>query len=228
MNWIDKLFPVVTLIIGWGISEYGKYSLERKNNGKKFKKLLFNLLELRWLLKKETDLNKDITTYIERLKEKLLKEFGAEAIEGIDMVKPIIIELLKNNIVEPNKIKNIEENIDLTINELSEIYPVFAYELSDKYKIKERLEAADKYFKEASELLENMPDELTNWVQPQLSQDLFLELDENIISIANNINRKTKKAIEKKLSYSNNNNFEEVDDFINQYIEKIKTMANNI
>ncbi|HED38741.1 MAG TPA: hypothetical protein ENI76_10945 [Ignavibacteria bacterium] len=228
MNWIDKLFPVITLILGWGISEFGKFSTERKNNRKKFKKLLFNLLELRWLLKREMELNNDITIYIERLKQKLSAEFGENAFEDaeMNMIKPMITEILKNKIVQPNKIKEIETNIDFTISELAEIYPIFAYELSGRYKIKERLENAENYFNEISEFIQEMPKEITEWIQPKLSNELFNEFDKYIIEIAKKISRKTKRNIEEKLSFNNENDTDEMDEFIDEYIEKIKTMAN--
>lgn len=227
MNWIDKLLPVVTLILGWGISEFGKYSTERKNNQKKFKKLLFNLLELRWLLKREMDLNNDITQYVERLKQKISAEFGEDAFEEseVNMIKPMITEILKNKIIQPNKIKEIETNIDSTINELAEIYPVFAYELSGRYKIKERLEAAESYFNEVSAFLEEIPKELTELIQPKLSNELLEELDEYTLGIAKKINRKTKRNIEEKFSIKNSDDTDEMDKFIDEYIERIKTMA---
>jgi hypothetical protein len=229
MNWIDKLLPIATLILGWGISEFGKFSTERENNTKKFKKLLFNLLELRWLLKREIDLNNEITLYIERFKQKISAEFGEDALGDaeVKVIKPMITEILKSKIVQPNKIKDIETNIDSTINELAEIYPVFAYELSGRYKIKERLERAESYFNEVSEFLEKMPKELTEWIQPKLSDELFEELDEYILGIAKKINRKTKRHIEEKFSANNSEDTYELDKFIDEMIEKIKTMANN-
>jgi len=231
MNWINKLLPVVTLILGWGISEFGKFSAERKNNIKKFKKLLINLLELRWLLKREIDLNNDITFYIGSLKQKIIANFGEDAFGDaeVNMIKPMIIEILKNKMVQPNKIKEIETNIDYTINELAEIYPVFAYELSGRFKIKERLEGAENYFSEVSEFIEEMPKELTEWIQPKLSNELFEELDEYILEIAKKINRKTKRDIEEKFSINNSDDTDEMDGFIDEYIERIKTMtiANN-
>jgi len=231
MIWINKLLPVITLILGWGISEFGKFSAERKNNIKKFKKLLFNLLELRWLLKREIDLNNDITLYIGSLKQKITANFGEDAFGDaeVNMIKPMITEILKNKIVQPDKIKEIEINIDYTINELAEIYPVFAYELSGRFKIKERLEGAENYFSEVSEFIEEMPKELTEWIQPKLSNELFEELDEYILEIAKKINRKTKRDIEEKFSINNSDDTDEMDGFIDEYIERIKTMtiANN-
>jgi len=67
MNWTEKLLPIITLILGWGLAQYGKFWIDKKIDRRKIKKLLFNLLELRWLLKKELDLNNDIIFFINKL-----------------------------------------------------------------------------------------------------------------------------------------------------------------
>ncbi|WP_456462830.1 hypothetical protein [Reichenbachiella sp.] len=222
MNWIDKLFPVITLILGWGLSQFGEFWTDKKSDNKKLKKLLFNLLELRWLLKRELDLSKKITSYINQLKAKLSEEFGIEATQGVELFQPIITDILKEKIVDPVRIKEIESKIDFTINELAEIYPVFAYELSGRYKIKDRLEKADSYFNEVSKLLEEMPKELTDWIQPRMSDDLLTELDKYIIEIAEKINKKTKNQASEKLSETEDKETKEVNEFIHEYIERIK------
>jgi hypothetical protein len=233
MDWIEKLFPVITLLLGWGLSQFGKLWADKKNDKKKLKKLLFNLLELRWLLKREFDFNKDITHYIERLKSKLTDIFGEEATQGIEeatqgieLAKPILTEIIKDKMVDTNRIKEIESNIDFTIIELAEIYPVFAYELSGQFKIKERLASVEHYFNQVAELLNDMPSELTDWVQPKLSDDLLKEIDGYVIEIAEKINRKTKSKVAEKLKFKGNVDNEEFDLYIDEYIEKIKTMAN--
>ncbi len=195
---------------------------------KKIKKLLFNLLELRWLLKRELDLNKEITIYVDRLKIKLTQAFGKEPFEDADLFKPMITEILKDKIVDPSRIREIESNIDATINELAEIYPVFAYELSGRYKIKERLESAESYFNEVTIFLENIPKELTDWIHPKLSDELITELDSYIIEISEKIDRKTKNKVSHKLSFKIDDNHQEIDRFIDEYIDKIKTIPNNL
>jgi len=222
MNWIDKLLPVLTLLLGWGLSQFGKFWTDKKNDQKKLKKLLFNLLELRWLLKRELDLNKDISENIERLKIKLTATFGQEAAQGAELAKPLLTEVLHNNLVDPERIKEIESNIDFTINELAEIYPVFAYELSGQYKIKERIESVENYFNEVEDLLSQMPKEFTEWVQPKITDDLLKEIDRYIIEIAEKIGRKTKSKAAEKLKLKAEDNSNEMDDFIDEYIEKIK------
>lgn len=227
MNIIDKFLPILGVAIGWGLSEFSKSILDRKNDKRKFKKLLFNLLELRWLLKREVNLIQDISVYLEKLKSKLEIEFGKESNGELDFFKPIITEILKEKIVDPVKIKLMESNLDITILELSEIYPVFAYELSDRYKIKEKLEKADKYFEEVSSYIENFPIDIKEWIQPKLSEELIDELDKYILAIARKIGWRTKKNIKNKLRPFSNNNDEEMDKLIDEYIERIKPIVNN-
>ena len=228
MTWIDKLLPVLTLLLGWGLSQFGKFWADKKDDTKKLKKLLYNLLELRWLLKKEFDLNKEIGKYIELLSARLTEEFGAEAAQGAEVFKPMFTDVLKDKVVDLERIKEIETNIDSTIDELAEIFPVFAYELSGQYKIKDRLEKAESYFNEVSDLLEEMPKELTDWIQPRISDDLLTSLEKYIIEIAEKINRKTKNEVSRKLSTKAEEDTKNMNEFIDEYFERITTMANRV
>ncbi|WP_075343577.1 hypothetical protein [Tenacibaculum agarivorans] len=237
MNWIDKVLPVITLIFGFALSEFGKYFSDRKNERKKLKKLLFNLLELRWLLKQEIDLNKSITQYIERYKNRITEEFGEEfkqeIAEGTEYLRPIMTEILKNSIVKPEKIAEIENNIDSTIAELSEIYPIFAYELNGRFKIKEKLDNIEQYFDTISNQIEQygeFPSQIKNWIEPKISTELISEFDEYIKAIAKKIGRKTYKNVSVKLEPEDGENANaELDQFIEEYVKEIKkTMPNKL
>jgi hypothetical protein len=127
MDWIDILFPVFTLILGWGLSQFGKFWADRKNDRRRLKKLLFNLLELRWLVKREVDLNKNIRILFDRFNEKLIEDFGEEAAQDTGLIQSFVAEILNDKILDSARIKNIESNIDNIVNELAEIYPIFAY-----------------------------------------------------------------------------------------------------
>ncbi len=124
--------------------------------------------------------------------------------------------------------RKIEEKIDITISELSEIYPVFAYELSGQYKIKERLEKSEQYFEQFKEFTEEIPFDIKEWVQPKLTKKLIDELDTFIIGIAKKIGRKTKNEVLEMINRPAIDDNGEMEKFINEYIEKIKTMANKV
>jgi hypothetical protein len=222
MTWIDKILPVITLIIGFGLAEFGKYSADRKNDRKKLKRLLFNLLELRWLLRQEIVLNSTISKYIERFNIKINDEFGSNSVESTNYIKPVITKILKDLIVQPEKINEIEQNIDATIIELSELYPIFAYKLSGRYKIKEKLENAEKYFQAVSNQFEEFPTEIKNWIQPKISNTLISDLDDYIIVIAKKIDRKTIKNVSEILSPVNENDTSDIDEIMKEYINEMK------
>lgn len=227
MTWIDKILPILTLILGFSLSEFGKYFTDRKNDRKKFKNLLFNLLELRWLLRQEITLNSKISQYVERTKVILIKEFGPESVEGEEHFKSIIVKILKDSIVQQGKIAEIENNIDATIIELSEIYPIFAYELSGRYKIKENIENAEQYFQTIANQLEEFPTEIKDWIKPKISNELIADLDEYIKLIAKRIGRKTSKDAIEKLKPEDGNDISELNKFIDEYITEIKKIIPN-
>lgn len=231
MSWIDKILPILGVLLGWILSEYGKYFTDKKNDKKKLKKLLFNLLELRWLLEREIRLERELNTFLSKLRDKIILKFGGnpEDIENsIAETRPIIYELIKDNLlVEPEKIKEIELKIDSTIAELSEIYPVFAHELNGQYKIKDKLEQSEKYFDKLKLLSGEPPLDIKDWIQPKLSHELFEKLQGFIIEIAGRIGYKTKKDVLKKLQLTNADNDEKILLFIDEYFEKIKTMNNS-
>lgn len=235
MNWIDKILPVTTLILGFILSEFGKYFSDRKHEHKKLKKLLFNLLELRWLIKQDIEINRDITEYIKRMKIRLKEEFGEEVSEGVEYAIPMITEIFKKSLVKPEKINEIENNINSTLKELSEIHPVFAYELIGRFKIKEKLDSIEQYFETINnqidqinkvEELKEFYSEIKNLVDPKLSTELTSEMDNHIKSIARKISRKTSKIVSEKLDFNNDNN-SGLDEFIEEYIVEIKKTIPN-
>ncbi|MCL6273384.1 hypothetical protein M3P19_05145 [Muricauda sp. 2012CJ35-5] len=220
MNWINTLIPVVTLIIGWALSEFGKLSSERKNDRKNLKKLLFNLLEIRWLLKRDFEFKEELTTYIEKFEIKVEQKFGQDAAQGAHLIEPIITQILKEKLIRPNRIEEIENRIGSIVDNLSEIYPIFAYELTDVYRIRERIEGIECYFEEISERIEYVTPEMKEWAKPRISNELIKRLEEYILDISGKINRKTQKGIERILKESNDRvDDEEIDLFIDEYIQ---------
>lgn len=157
----------------------------------------------------------------------MIKEFGPESVEGEEHFKSIIVKILKDSIVQQGKIAEIENNIDATIIELSEIYPIFAYELSGRYKIKENIENAEQYFQTIANQLEEFPTEIKDWIKPKISNELIADLDEYIKLIAKRIGRKTSKDAIEKLKPEDGNDISELNKFIDEYITEIKKIIPN-
>lgn len=231
MTWIDKILPILGVAFGWLLSQYGKYSTDKKDDIRKFKKLLYSLLELRWLLKNELEFEKDFSKFLSLFKEKISTKFG-EDIEGIESeikaLKPILMQQIKNKLTENDRIKNVEQNIDSTIAELSEIYPVFAYQLNGQYKIKERLEKVDDYLNEFEQYFTESDFIIKDWMQPKLTNELLERLDSSVLEIAKKIGRKTKKEVSELIKETKLEENEDLQNFMNECLEQMKTNANNV
>lgn len=223
MDWLSTLFSLITLVIGWSLSELSKSFSETKNDKKKIRRLLFNMLELRWLLKKEIDIHHDINNYIVKLKSKLSKEVDNLDLNEIEIAKSIILKAIKNNLSNPDLIKKTEHKIDETIEELAGIFPLYAYELTDINKIKSKLDGIDKYLDETKKYTEEIPQEIKDWMKPRISSDLLKELNHQIIVIARKVSKKTVKEVQEILyqKNDNNDNDEDLDNFLDDYVSKI-------
>lgn len=224
MEWINKLVPFITLVLGWGLAQFGKYSADKKEDKKKLKKLLFNLLELRNLIKKEVEFDASF--------ERLMEAFGKIDLQGLhpglelgdfkSQLYEKIAETIKDNALDSDRIEYIENHIDNTVVELAEIYPVFAHELSGKYKIRERIKKVDDYINKTPEIFEGVPFNVKEWVTPKLAIKLLSDLDENIKHIAKRIGRDTSNAIRNKLSEAEFEvNNDELEKFLEEYLTKI-------
>jgi hypothetical protein len=229
---IDKILPIVALILGWGLSEFGKYTVQRKNDKKTLKRLLFNLLELRWLIKLNLELNEDISTIMERIRIKLSDLFGSALNESesqatatmiTNLLKPILNESFKEKMIDIDRIKEIETNIDATLTQLAEVEPVLAYELCGRFKYKDKLDNVNNYLDKISQLNENVPDGLITIIEPKLTQDVLKDLDKCILNIAQRISTGTRKNVIGKLTMNTKIKISEIDKLFDDSLKE--TMA---
>lgn len=230
MEWIKSFLPLLGVLLGWGLAESGKIFADKRQDKRKLKKLLFYLLELRFHFSKELSFEVDFDNFINSFKMKLLRKFGANENEaelsfGMELAKPIIQELLSKSKGNDYKIDFLEKNIDNILNDLAEIFPILAYELSGQHNIKERLGKVDNYFQEIEGITDEIPFDIKEWIQPKLTADLLAEIDESIKRIAEMIDKKTEnQASEKiaKMAFENNN--DELDKIIDDYLNKIEEL----
>ena len=127
MEWIKIIAPLLGVILGFGLSERAKIWSDKRQDKRKLKRLLFYLLELRFLFIKEFNAQKEIKEFYERAEEKLKSEFGENTKSEIEIAKPIVERIIKNNLGGNNKINLLEENIDSVIDDLAEVFPILAY-----------------------------------------------------------------------------------------------------
>lgn len=228
MEWIKSLLPLLGVFLGWGLAESGKIFTDKRQDKRKLKKLLFYLLELRFHFSKELSIEIDIQDFMDQFKLKFINKFGIsdhveESNLEFDLANPLIKELISKSKGKDNKIDFLTSNIDDILNDLSEILPILAYELSGQHNIKERLSKLDNYLDEIVENSTKMPFDMKDWIQPKLTTDLLKEIDESIEKIAQRIDKKTKREALKKIAkmdYKGDN--DELDKIVDEYLTKIQ------
>lgn len=226
MEWIKTILPLLGVLIGFGLAESGKFFADKKKEKRKLKKLLFYLLELRFHFAKELSIEIEIEEYINKLKNRISDKFEISIIEveqdfGNEITKNILKKLFAKSTENDNKLEYLETNIDIVLNELAEIFPIFAYELSGKHNIKERLNKFDDYLKNAKEYINEIPFDLKSWLQPKLTMDMLKDIDESIEEISGKIDNKTKIQAKNKIKNMIFNNNNEMDAMIEEYLNKI-------
>jgi hypothetical protein len=228
MNYINTILPLIGVILGFGLSQFDEYFKERKNKKKTLKKLLFNLLNLYSVLYEDLKFEESIEKFLEKFSSKISLEFNDQEKKEIVQVKDFINNNLKHHLVDEEKHKYIENNIESIINELAEINPVFAFELDKQYKIKERIQKTESYFNDMELYQGEAPFDIKKWMKPKITNKLLERLSENILEIANSINSKTHKKIKlETLPIIEESDTEKSDELINEYIAKIETVGNN-
>lgn len=224
MEWINSLVALIGVVLGWLFSQYSEYFKDKKADKRKLRKLLFYLLELRYLLYKELNFEIALQNTIIILKKKTEELIGE--ISSDEFLEKSVIDMLKQNLNASEEIVLIENNIDNIIRDLSEIDPVFAYELSGRYKIKERILKYGNYIKSYDHYFENAPSEIKDFVQqPFSNSELLQELDIFLIKIGKRISKKTGKDVEDKLAmqyemFSNST----IEEFVEEFLNQLKTI----
>ncbi|MBI1306942.1 MAG: hypothetical protein GC181_10095 [Bacteroidetes bacterium] len=227
MDWIKAILPLLGVTLGWLLSERGKIFADKRQDKRKLKKLLFFLLELRYHFTKELSTELDIDKFITLLSNKLADKIGIDKNDpefniGINTWRPIIEQMISKNKTHDNKFDNLTENIDKILIELAEIYPILAYELNGQHNIKERLNKANDYLNEVQSISAEIPFDIKEWINPKLTEDLLKDLDESINRIAGQIDKQTlKDSIEKIHKMTFEEDEEEMEVFINEYLEKV-------
>jgi hypothetical protein len=222
MNWIEKVLPLLGVMIGWLLSQYKSRFDSKKEERRKINKLLFNLIELRQMLYKESKVDQYIEQIKNVLKKKIPEEKLLEQVEKeFESLKPHVGGFLKQNILNIKQIKTIESNIDSLILEISEIYPRFAYELNGQHRISEKISEIERYF----EFVENQANdpwatkEVELRIKPIIQDSFITELDRNILTIAKKAKEKTRKEIEEIIKKPFSISSEEIEEYFDKVLK---------
>lgn len=222
MEWIKIIAPLIGVVLGFGLSERAKFWSDNRQDKRKLKRLLFYLLELRFLFTRELNAQIEIKKFYKRVEERLKLDCGEATKSEIEIAKPFVEQIIKNHLGDNNRIEFLEENIDSVINDLAEVFPILAYELSGQHNIKKRLSVIDNYLSEVKHHIGEIPLDLKEWIEPKLANNLISDLDETIKKISNKIDKKTWQKSEEKITNMNKFDSGDMDNFLNEFIEKTK------
>lgn len=223
---MEEIVTLIAVLIGWGLSEASKFFTEKKQDKKKLKKVLFYLLELRFHFAKELSFEAFFDNYITQIKIKIANktQLSEEEIEKDTQIwAPIVKEIISKNLRSNNRLEFLENNIDDVINDLAEVFPIFAYELTGQHNIRNRLGQLENYFNEIQTYQSEHIFDIQKWLQPQLTYDLLKNIDRSIKKISSKIDSKTKKKAKKKISNMTFDkvDLKELDIFLDEIISKM-------
>lgn len=223
MNIIEKLAPFIGVILGFALGQFGEFFKDRKERKKTLKKLLFNLLELYNVLDQELNFESSINEFWDKFMSKIPEEGRKEAKAVLPQLIDVIRENFESTFIDNEKSSYLEDNIDSIISDLSEVYPLFAYELSGQYKIKDRLKRSEDYFNRFAQLSGDTVDigEVKEWLTPKITEKLIERLRTNILEIAKSISRGTyEELLSSNLLNDGNVENPELDNFLDDYFNK--------
>ncbi len=220
---MDSIATLLAVIIGWGLSEGAKIYSDKRLDKRKLKRVLFYLLELRYHFAKELSLEADFQVYTSKVKIQFaekLKLSNVEIDQEISIWMPIVKKLVIKSLNQNNRLEFLETNIDDVLNDLSEVYPIFAYELSGKHNIKSRLNRLDNYLSEIEVYQFDNSFDMKEWIQPKLTSALLINIDNSINKISKKIDRKTQKKAKEKISNMTFDTAEEDDKLLDELLEQ--------
>lgn len=217
---IKAIIPIVALVVGFFLGEQGKNRNTIKEDRKKLNKLVFYLLELRVYLVSELKLSEELDEILFKLKAFLVERLGPSIEFDPGQVKPLLEPILQKHITT-NQLEYLENNADTIIGELAESFPIFAYELIGKYKIKDRLKKADAYFQDISSLTKEFPFDLKEWIAPKMTEKLLEEYDYDLKKIASRLGKKILADTEEKIELQDKRDDTEMEKYFHEYVNKL-------
>lgn len=136
MDWNPVIIVLISVSLGWLLNELSSLINSRKNDKKIVRKVLFDLLEIWWILR-----NSDIKLFMKVLKLAVSEYYKVKesSIEHsfFEMLKPFYEKTLEQQKQELLMLRDkpFNEIFHSNIRELSAINPILAFELSGKNSV---------------------------------------------------------------------------------------------
>ncbi len=224
MEWINTVITLLAVLLGWGLGELTGHFNTKKDRKKKLRRLLYFFLELRYFLANKSRKDKVLEKYLEIFFKKIKHRFGVEK-ENIGNTNiSEFINTMKTFFADESEVKEYDylvNNIDSAIIELAEYKPILAYELSGPHKVKEKLENVENFLNYYKNDLNEMPFDYEVWLRSKVDANILSPINESITAIAQKIGRKTNSTLKEKLVDFQDENYEDLEKLIDEYLNKI-------
>ena len=238
----ETIFVFISSLIfigfGWFLNETSQWFRLRKEDKKKLKQVLYSLLETFYLFSlSHPEYYKDVIDSVSRkVIEMFPKETQTEEIKNY--LSSFYFDILKE-VLKPvwiNRLPEIKNNYQLSINELSNIDPILAYQISGNTSIFEYFKEMETLLKEFKGFLEknktssNVVQLLTDKVKSTLFNEAINDLENDIRKIAWKINPvvwyNSQKTIKYRKETIKKESKEKIDKFFNEIAKLIKPNSN--
>ena len=221
------LFSIIGIVLGWILNQLSQWFRVRKDDKRKVKLVLFNLLETYFLFSRS-----DTDKYFDYYKKCFLSKVPKEIRSVVKQQFESAIDLnLIPNFITPDLIeesKKVRSSYESSINSLAEIDPILAYYLNGKTDILERFDKIEGWLDSISpnneieeEHFNTGVDKAMNIIKPDLVEETIDDLKRDVLKVAWKINPVVWFKARKALKRLERNANESIKKQINELVEKM-------
>lgn len=208
--------PYVTLIIGFFLSMFTGVFQGWRQDRRKIRRLLFHLLEFRFQFQQEKRMKQGLITLRPKILELLSREIGVPFEIGEEEFGKLFLPMIFNAETE-ERMEQLALKVDAVLQDLSEVEPFLAFELTGKYSIRDRL----SYLGHMPRIGE-LPFDMEAWLKPLVKDDISPELDRTILQVASRISRKIHRTTREHLLNVPDVDDTKLEEFVRGYVNKLK------
>ena len=198
MPLLEFIRSLVNTVLNWFLAKQGRDAEHTREQDIKLKRLLYHLLELKSWIEKEVFLDQHITKFL-TLYENAIANDLPDGVLSLEKKRPWMIKQIKKVVFSVDKYSVTASNIETILIDLSEIDPLFAFQLSGIYNITEKMNILKSYLNDSMEQGEDSCEGrefiFEDVLRPQLVNDVFVQIQQDILKVAKMIDKKTYEKI---------------------------------